>query len=403
MSALCICVQKNVGGRAEAYRQSLQNLIQPGAVYLLAGPKYNGYMNFPYSRSDAATARKAQLMKYIVYGSLIQKLNGLANAVISGTLGGFPSSLYGTSLTDAIHEFGLSRQDLVILPTSELDELASAIDASERLGTQAPSFHLRFIAPGLGERDEKTRRRRLASLIAKMSSPDISLYCETEELAAYFVRKYGLSTVGGFYLPCSIAPSANLPKSPEGAQLRIGIFGGPRAEKGSDRIGRIIRATTSAEAGRSNGIDFVIQGSPDHFGPGGAYDGLVVGVQPGSNVTIVPFEDRLDPAALAEMFLSVDAVLLPYDIAVYDRNGSGVIQDAAAAGKSIIHSSGFSMSGFLSHGNAVAARTDEEFAEAALRIAASRAAFVRGSEAARAYFQAILRDHRLLRKLAARP
>jgi hypothetical protein len=107
----------------------------------------------------------------------------------------------------------------------------------------------------------------------------------------------------------------------------------------------------------------------------------------GRAVVVSPHDNRLSPQEFKRLFASVDAILLPYDASLYNLQGSGVIQDAVAARKPIIYTNGMSMLSFLDHGNGLAAETDQDFAEAIMRVASDPSAFREGTARAAAYLQ----------------
>jgi hypothetical protein len=183
----------------------------------------------------------------------------------------------------------------------------------------------------------------------------------------------------------------------QGGRFRIGVFGEPRPEKGSQRLADIAVALAGlAETESAPPIDLVVQGSAADFRDGGVYEALQKFLKGEGNVFVSPQDNRISPEEFEQLFHSVDAVLLPYETAIYSLQGSGVVQDAVAAHKPVIHTRGMSMMAFLSHGNGVAATTDREFAEAVLRIAADPASFRQGTVRAAAYFQDALAANPLL-------
>jgi glycosyltransferase involved in cell wall biosynthesis len=197
---------------------------------------------------------------------------------------------------------------------------------------------------------------------------------------------------------------AELPgaKIERGGRFRIGVFGEPRPEKGSTRLlGIVATLAELAGIGSVSSVDFVIQGSPADFQEGGVYGALQKFQEGKGSVLVSPQHNRISPEEFERLFHSVDAVLLPYEKSAYSLQGSGVIQDAVAAHKPVIHTEGISMMAFLSHGNGVSATTDREFAEAILRLATHSLNLQQGTARAAAYFQDALASNPLLRVVEA--
>jgi hypothetical protein len=139
-------------------------------------------------------------------------------------------------------------------------------------------------------------------------------------------------------------------------------------------------------------VEFVVQGQSRDFESDGIFHEL--GDRSGS-VTVTKRTDPLDPVAFREMLLATDVILLPYDIGVYGLQGSGLVQDAIAARIPLIHTQGMSMRSLLGHGNAIAAKTDAEFAAAILKMARCEIDLTMGCKVANETYCTLLRNHPL--------
>jgi len=288
-----------------------------------------------------------------------------------------------------IRELHFGPRDLVVVPTADLDMLETMFDLAERWsrrGETGPLVCLRLLGAVLGEPDERIRLLRLKA-IGKRSpiSPRLLLTTETVEMAEHLNALLGFDVRPQFYLPCSIPLDGGPPppRKPT-SNFRIGIFGEPRAEKGSQRISQIVAATASEIERRAYNVvarhgatskdldprwpdgvtvTFVLQGQQRHFESDGVYAALA-SVPSQKVIEIERHTESLPPAAFIELFHSVDAVLLPYDVSIYGTQGSGIVQDAVADRKLLVYSRGMSMGELLGHGNARDAQTDQEFAAA---------------------------------------
>ncbi|MBP2561966.1 glycosyltransferase involved in cell wall biosynthesis [Neorhizobium galegae] len=379
---------------------ALSMLLPDHDTNVVAGESYDGFLGTAAGKLTAKSIKLARLRSRLQYGNMSQRLGAIFGAVKSAHTLRLPLSAFGAPLAEICRNLQLDPGDLVIVPTADLDTFESAVELTTILADKAPRICLRFLNSELGDRNERMRSKRMSTVLRTLPT-NVFLFTETEELAAYFRENFGMPVEGGFYLPCSMpvamTPSAGIDR---GDRFRIGVFGEPRPEKGSQRLADIVAALAElAEAGSTAPIDFVIQGSPADFREGGVYAALQEFLKGERNVFVSPQDNRISPAEFERLFHSVDAVLLPYETAIYSLQGSGVVQDAVAAHKPVIHTRGMSMMAFLSHGNGVAATTDREFAEAILRVATDPSNFREGTARAAACFQNTLAANPLLRVL----
>ncbi|CAN7620093.1 hypothetical protein [Neorhizobium tomejilense] len=379
---------------------ALSMLLPDHDTNFVAGESYDGFLGAAAGKLTARSVKLARLRSRLQYGNISQRLGAVFGALKSAHTLRLPISAFGAPLAGICRSLQLGSGDLVIVPTADLDTLESAVELTTIFADRAPRICLRFLNSELGDRNERIRSKRLRTILEKLPT-SIFLFTESEELAAYFRENFDMPVEGGFYLPCSISvPTVSIAEINQGGRFRIGVFGEPRSEKGSQRLTGIISALAElAETGSAPPIDFVIQGSAADFRDGGVYAASQEFLKGERNVFVSPQDNRISPEEFEQLFHSVDAVLLPYEPAIYSLQGSGVVQDAVAAHKPVIHTRGMSMMAFLSHGNGVAATTDREFAEAILRIAANPASFWQGTARAAAYFQDALAANPLLRVL----
>ncbi|MGR6431470.1 hypothetical protein ACU5AY_11200 [Rhizobium sp. PAMB 3174] len=295
----------------------------------------------------------------------------------------------------------MCEQDVVMIPSADLDALESAIDALSRLQSNAPLICLRFLAPDLGERSANVRRRRLLKL-AEIDRSKISLFSETFELAEHLKTEYGIPVTGGFYLPCSMEINTRVEQPSTARKFRIGVLGLPKSRKGSPLVPQIVAALDGLISSRTaRQFEFVVQGAAHHFSPSGVYGPLKTFVNSGKDVSVSPLDAGLSPAEFIEVFKTMDLILLPYDRSIYGLQGSGVIQDAIVAQKPLVHASGLSMADLLCHGNAIAAASIEEYAKAVVAVAGSRNEFLQGTERAAQFYKQYFDKHPLLDVLEA--
>lgn len=393
----CLIVERSlVRNRGHHHTQiaALATLLPGHQLSLLAGPDYDFFLPYPARVMASDMARVEYLTRRVAHGSLRQKIAARVDLLLSRRTWPLPRSGYGIDLVTAIRDFDLGPSDLVAIPSASLDDLAAVVDAAGRLGHERmPQTQMRFLEPSLGEPREKLRETRMAGLL-KALPPRTELACETEELASWFSDRFGHPFVGGVYLPCTIDPRSDgvIAPWPRSAPFRIGVFGAPKKRKGSARIASIVAALCE----RNADVEVVVQGEAKDFERGGIYAPVMecaVG-----RVRVVSMVDGMAPDAFRAALLSVDAILLPYDVSDYGLQGSGLVQDAVAALRPIVHSRGFSMRYLLQHGNAIDAVTDDDFADAIVKLVQSADAFVEGCLKARDSFRLRLAQPVLFRK-----
>jgi hypothetical protein len=385
-----IVERKLVRNRGHHHTQiaSIEELLPGYEIMLLTGSGYDGFLSYPAWSVTANVSRDGRLARRNAYGPLFRRL---ANSFARGLFGRNPRySNFGTEMFEAISASGLKDTDLIIIPSATLDDLSAVAEAYGRLDpSHLPQCFIRFLDPCLGEPSARLREAQMAALLRKLPQ-EIRLFCETEEMADHMSRRFHHPFAGGFYLPCTLDPRKEWerPKKNFGDPFRVGVFGIPRKEKGALRIAPIMDAIGKARRGSE--VEFIIQGHESDFQPDGFYAKVAT---TSSHVGVRRLIGALDPDEFQKNFLLNDVILLPYDVSVYGLQGSGLVQDAVAANIPITYSHGMSMQRFLNCGNAVAATSDDEFAEAILDLSSNCQNFWAGCRAANSIFQEILHGH----------
>ncbi|WP_426237969.1 hypothetical protein [Pararhizobium sp. DWP1-1-3] len=372
---------------------ALQRLLPNYSLHLLAGETYDDFLGPAAGKFSDNAVRLTKLATRAKYGNTLQKLAACLTMAANGTFFKHRASPLADTLEETCERLGLNRDDLVIIPTADLNMLEAALALIDNKKDTAPKFCLRFLSPDFGEPDDGIRKRRL-DVASRVRTDRLALYSETEELAGYVRERFGLAIQPYFYLPCSVELTAIRSRGIGGrGAFRVGVFGAPRSDKGSHRLAGIVEATAKANRGNFAEIEFVVQGSENDF-ERGAYKGLT-GFDPGDGkVQVEMHSARMPPDEFLALFQSVDAVLLPYDVSVYGLQGSGIVQDAVAARKLIIHTDKMSMAELLAHGNARSATTDEEFAHQIITSAQiGEAELEAATEQAFAHFQRGQTEH----------
>lgn len=397
---MLVVERKLVRNRGHFHTQipALQRLLPNHSLHLLTGDTYDDFLGPAAGKFSRDASKLATLSARAKYGSARQKLAAFLKLAARGNSSFHPPEPIADTLVETCRRIGLGREDLVIIPSADLNMLEAAQAVAQRLGTAAPAICLRFLSPDFGEHDDAIRKRALG-FAAKVTSDRIALFSESGEFAEYVKAEFGLAIQPYFYLPCSVElTSTQSCQTTDKRAFRVGIFGAPRPEKGSRRLHGIVQATAKLTQSDTPHIQFVVQGSDNDFGESGSYKDLAYFASSDGKVSIERHPTVMHQVEFIALFQSVDAVLLPYDVSLYGLQGSGVVQDAVAARKLIIHSDRMAMADMLAHGNAYGATTDEEFGREIVKATHIRQADVESAtERAFAHFQRGQNDHPIKR------
>lgn len=401
-SKLLVVEPKLIRNRGHHHTQiaALKALFPDHQLHLIAGEGYDGFVGEAAATLSAAELAKAKLRWRFRHGSLRQKVDVFLRSVFRGNIAFYPSSPFGRTIEQVCERFEFNADDMVIVPSTNLDALESIADLVSKLGEESPQIIMRFLDPTLGDPKGRRRVRRMNVLQEGIrTSSKIRLFSETYELADYMRNQFGLSVTSGFYLTCSVNPLEPTPKALDRYDtFRVGFLGASRPGKGYERAEAIIQELSSMLAGRCLGlpVEILLQGADEDYADGGVYAFAKNSPSKAENLRITCISNRLEPVDFEELFLSTDVIVLPYDISIYGLQGSGLVQDAVAAQKIIVHSKGISMQDFLSHGNACAVVSNREFSEAILEVAINQSKYKNGCITAKSYFRDLLINHPLL-------
>lgn len=285
--------------------------------------------------------------------------------------------------------------DLLLVPSAGPDEIAAMVNFMEKDAADCPPARLRILSEDVVSGLEGQLMERLCRLCDRGR---IILYTETMELCLHFRKQHRLPVQDALYLPCTILPgqvAAALPNRVGQDEVRVGVLGRQRSEKGSYRIPSILahlrRMTASDECGAK--ICLVFQAVRDKRLRRLVLEAKTrLGTRQNPDVRIAFLESGMTGPDFRRMLLDMDVLLLPYDIRRYRFSGSGIIMDGVAAQKPMVHSKGMAMRGLLSHGNAEAAETDHDFAEKLLQVASQLPRYKRGTSNALAHLESLLSE-----------
>lgn len=236
-----------------------------------------------------------------------------------------------------------------------------------------PQLHVRMFAQRFDDPTPDVDAVMIALRGCQTAAPGkVHVYTETKALKAMFEQRYGLSGIGLFLLPIAAPTTAVAPKT--GSDFTIGFFGPVRRDKGAPRLAPILAALMALRpsSGLAGGLRFVFQDD------GGRHArALRAALQPLSRagLSVEALPGMLDDVAFAEAIGRCDALLLPYDAAVYVLRGSAIVSDAVAMRVPFVISRGMAMAEWTADGNGLTATTDAEFAATLAEIERNRTEF----------------------------
>ncbi|MCP4314768.1 MAG: hypothetical protein GY789_01690 [Hyphomicrobiales bacterium] len=215
----------------------------------------------------------------------------------------------------------------------------------------------------------------LVRLRRACSTGRMTLHTETAELRSHMANHYQLPVSGPFNLPCTILPAdpdIETTQRTPADEIRIGVLGRQRSEKGSYRIPEILYHLRKLAAGLNDRTKICI-----------VYQAVKtkrlrrivlelktrIHARRNRDIRIEYLDSGMSEEQFRQLVLEMDILLLPYDTHRYRYSGSGIIMDGILGLKPIVHSRGMAMQELLTHGNAEAAATDREFAEKLLKVA----------------------------------
>lgn len=306
--------------------------------------------------------------------------------------------LYLEELTGLVDSLGLGPDDHLVFTSLDAQMGRSILELQVQRGlADLPSLHLRLMY------DDETAvdgGMGYAALLERLAATGglgrrLKLYCETRPHAVGIGQRLGM--------PVGVAPypaEALSPPSPEkGRKLTVAFLGEAREEKGIGWLPDIVAAFERRYPDLTGRVEWLVHAGGRTIEAATARDRLrAVASQSGPAVTY--HFGSTTRETYRRHLTRTDVVLALQDPAVYARRGSGVAQEAVAAGRPLICRAGTSMAQEAGEATLVVT-SPEDVADAVARIAQDPAHwFARAAVDARRFHRMLGRND-LVRDCAA--
>ncbi|MEM6464270.1 MAG: glycosyltransferase [Pseudomonadota bacterium] len=322
----------------------------------------------PQRRKRKSKPRRWQLWQ------LMRRARGYPPDILDG-------NCYREDLLEIIS--GYDSADHLIFPTTKADTLASLISVIRHIGTEnIPHLHLRFLeyAPKPDRDLARGSFEQLSGLAA--SCPQIHLYTETETLRRYLMSRFGFREIGKSILqPTKADPNLRRSYAVENGTISVGyVGGGLRKDKGYQRLPAIFGAALQKlkSAALAERTRFVVQISNDRRGRNLKQRLLAIpGLEP-TQLKIVSGD--LNLADFSALLASCDMLVFPYsDEKKAQMISSGILIDAVINAVPVICSPIETLTEFVGDDTGAIADSDEEFANAIVRMATDLEIYKKGA------------------------
>lgn len=167
----------------------------------------------------------------------------------------------------------------------------------------------------------------------------VRLFCETEDLAAYYEAGTGLTfdvlpTMAWPSIPADAPPGGDAGAGSDA--LTLAYLGDARVEKGFLMLPDVVEAIAAGRGPAGRRIHFHIQ---SHFNIPGGEPGIRAARAALARFApdlVTLYDTPLDNQTYESVLRAADVILLPYSADTYRRRGSGVLAEALVAGKPVI-------------------------------------------------------------------
>ncbi len=247
------------------------------------------------------------------------------------------------------------RDHLLVVTTDWL--MLKALDAlsrRKRFFGNFPRIHLIFMYEQANWMTAAYPYKKMIRAVAAMSARQLEIFIYTETAAHSKNLSFALNAEVAVYPFPSLPPTRKLPLNAHG-KLRVSALGGGRRDKGFALLPAIVRSFNRSYTDERP-LEFVIQRPRPE-------DRLTVAERELEGIdNVVLLANRLDQTEYEESLARADIVLLPYERNAYRVRGSGVVNEAVAAGKVILCTEGISLAEQIRCGNGAVATTPNSYA-----------------------------------------
>jgi glycosyltransferase involved in cell wall biosynthesis len=287
----------------------------------------------------------------------------------------------------------------IVVPSCDVELACGLLDLRDRLPFLKNSvLHIRFIVLN----DDVRRLTHRASLttgtdgVRARGFPYTYFYVETLAMQRVLADAYELSS--DIYPYLLVPPAVCVRNRTADETVTFGFFGGMRNEKGFQRLLPVLRRVSQLQKKHDRELKVIIHASDAR---GRIAENLAAEFaaisRPGLKIVFKAGGLSMDD--YDTLFAEHDVSLLPYTGQRYKTSGSGVLSEALAMGKPVIYSAGLSFEDLCSPEHSIAASTDDEFAEAILKMAREIADYRRGALARASAYRTEVSQCKLLSRL----
>ncbi|HSZ74504.1 MAG TPA: glycosyltransferase, partial [Rhizomicrobium sp.] len=194
----------------------------------------------------------------------------------------------------------------------------------------------------------------------------VFLWTETQALASLYSQRFG-APVSALRLP---APAWAREVKIDAARKRpvIGYFGIARGDKGFLELPGIFRAAL-AQCKGIEAPEFIVHAAPTPTVRPGVAEAMA---ELAEIPSVKLYPKFLSETEYRELFMRVDAVMLPYERRLYATRGSGVLIETLASGKIALVSAGTALAEYQAEGEMMVCDTEADWAAAIRTVAARR-------------------------------
>lgn len=287
---------------------------------------------------DDATGAPRQVRSLL---QALLKRRSQALAPEAPRLSGAEPAIYRTELLEAISQLGLGPGDHVIFTSMDAEMGRAVLDLTlSGSACDLPAMHLRLMYDDGTATASPLDYDGLVERIAAtgLLGTRLRLYAETPLLAEALSRR-AKADVG--VAPFPAKPFAPPPPVAD-RRIVVAFFGEARSEKGFDLLVPILRDFAARHRDLTDRVAFRIHAGGKTIEAARSRDALRTDRFPAALDVEVRY-GSVAPAVYERMWLEADVVLAPQDPRVYAVRGSGVAQEAIAAGRPLICLAGSSL------------------------------------------------------------